>query len=67
EICAQIRRVSSLQKVPVIIVTSNNGIIDRIRTRLKGANGFMSKPIDATKVLKIINKYVVPMQTLQAS
>lgn len=67
EICAQIRRISALKHVPIIIVTSNSGIIDRIRTKLKGANGFMSKPINPVKVLKILDRHVVRVLGLKAS
>ncbi|MEO0704440.1 MAG: response regulator [Cyanobacteria bacterium J06649_5] len=67
EICTQIRRISALKKVPIIIVTSNSGIIDRIRTKLKGANGFMSKPINPVKVLKILDRHIMPILGLKAS
>ena len=49
EVCSQIRRISSLKEIPVIIVTSNDGIADRVRARLVGASGFLGKPIDPDK------------------
>ncbi|MEO0645220.1 MAG: response regulator [Cyanobacteria bacterium J06650_10] len=58
EICAQIRRVSSLKRVPIVIVTSNSGVTDWLRSKITGASGFLSKPIDSEKVLKIINKFI---------
>ncbi|WP_017294986.1 response regulator [Geminocystis herdmanii] len=51
EICSQIRRVSSLKDTPIIILTSNDGMIDRVRSKLVGASGFLGKPIDQEKVL----------------
>ncbi|BAQ62671.1 two-component response regulator [Geminocystis sp. NIES-3708] len=51
EICSQIRRVSSLKDTPIIILTSNDGMLDRVRSKIVGANGFLSKPIDQEKVL----------------
>ena len=54
EICAQIRRVSSLKDVPIIILTGNDGVIDRVRSKMVGANGFLGKPIDQDKLLNKI-------------
>lgn len=51
ELCSQIRRISSLKDIPIIILTSNDGMIDRLRSKIVGANGFLGKPIDQEKVL----------------
>jgi chemotaxis family two-component system response regulator PixG len=58
EICAQIRRVSQFKKTPIVILTSNDGIIDRVRARIVGSSGFLAKPVDAEKVLAIVQKYL---------
>ena len=58
EVCAQIRRVTAFKKTPVIIVTSNDGIADRVRARIVGASGFMGKPIQEKKVQKIFKKHL---------
>ncbi|MEM1255204.1 MAG: response regulator [Cyanobacteria bacterium P01_H01_bin.21] len=60
ELCAQIRRTSALRKTPIIIVTSNDGIIDRVRARFVGASGFISKPIEEKRVLKLLGKHLKP-------
>ncbi|MEM6252440.1 MAG: response regulator [Cyanobacteria bacterium P01_D01_bin.156] len=56
ELCAQIRRISAFKDTPVIIVTNNDGIADRVRAKVVGASGFMGKPISQQKVLKILKK-----------
>ncbi|MEM7796633.1 MAG: response regulator [Cyanobacteria bacterium P01_C01_bin.118] len=58
ELCAQIRRVSLLKDIPIIIMTNNDGIPDRVRAKVVGANGFLGKPIKAKKVLKVIIKHL---------
>lgn len=40
EICAQIRRALVFKDTPVIIVTSNDGIIDRVRAKLVAQRTF---------------------------
>jgi two-component system, chemotaxis family, response regulator PixG len=62
EVCAQIRRISALKEIPVIIVTSNDGIADRVRARLVGASGFLGKPIQHKKVAKVIKKHLRQIQ-----
>jgi two-component system, chemotaxis family, response regulator PixG len=58
EVCEQIRKTPSLVNVPIIILTGNDGLIDRVRTKFVGANGFLGKPIEARSILKTIDKYL---------
>jgi two-component system, chemotaxis family, response regulator PixG len=58
EICAQIRRISLFKTVPIVILTSNDGIIDRVRAKIVGSSGFLAKPVDAEKVLAIAQRYL---------
>lgn len=59
EVCAQIRRISMLQETPIVIVTSNNGIADRVRAKIVGASGFLGKPIRYKKVERVMKKHLV--------
>jgi len=58
EICAQIRRISALKGIPVIILTGNDGLVDRVRANLAGATDFLTKPINAQQVQATLTKYV---------
>jgi len=58
EICAQIRRTSIFKDMPVIIVTGNDGIVDRVRAKIVRSTDFLAKPIDTNKVLTILQKYI---------
>ncbi len=62
EVCAQIRRITALKAVPIIIVTSNDGIADRVRAKLVGASGFLGKPIQQKKVAKVLTKHLRPVE-----
>ncbi len=55
EICAQIRRISQLKNTPILILTSNDSMIDRMRSKMVGATGFFSKPINEEKILQKID------------
>ncbi|OUL31910.1 response regulator [Nostoc sp. RF31YmG] len=58
EICSQIRKTPSLKDVPVVILTGKDGIVDRMRAKLVGANDFLGKPVEAEKVLNMLHKYL---------
>jgi chemotaxis family two-component system response regulator PixG len=58
EICAQIRRVSLFKDTPIVILTSNDGIIDRVRAKFVGSSGFLAKPVDVDRVLSVARKLV---------
>ena len=57
EVCTQIRRVSKLQEVPIIMLTGNDGVFDRVKAKVCGASEFLSKPIEVEKILKTIEKF----------
>jgi chemotaxis family two-component system response regulator PixG len=58
EICSQLRKISLFHNTPILILTGNDGIVDRVRAKLVGATDFLSKPVDADKVLSLIPKYL---------
>jgi two-component system, chemotaxis family, response regulator PixG len=66
EVCEQIRKTPSLVDVPIIILTGNDGLIDRVRTKFVGANGFLGKPIEARSILKTLDKYLEKKQSHQS-
>ncbi|HAA30952.1 MAG TPA: response regulator [Cyanobacteria bacterium UBA8553] len=58
EICAKLRKLSGFRDTPIVILTGNDGIVDRVRAKLVGASDFLSKPVDAGTVLSVIRKHL---------
>ena len=58
EVCSQIRRISQFKNIPVIILTGNDGIVDRVRAKIVGSSEFLSKPIKPEQVLAVVRKYL---------
>lgn len=58
ELCSQIRRVSQFKEIPIVILTGNDGVIDRVRAKMAGASDFMSKPIEKDKIIAASQKYL---------
>ena len=67
EVCEQIRKTPSLKDIPIIILTGNDGLIDRMRAKFVGANGFLGKPIRPEAVFKEIGKYLQGTSTVKVA
>jgi two-component system, chemotaxis family, response regulator PixG len=63
EICSQVRRVSVLKDVPIVILTGKDGIVDRVRAKIAGASDYLAKPVEADKLLPVIRKYLTVKTT----
>lgn len=61
EICTQLRRISAFADTPVIILTGNDGLLDRVRAKVAGSTDFLTKPVTADKVMSVVKKYL-PVQ-----
>lgn len=58
EVCSQLRRVAMFKGTPIVILTGNDGAIDRVRSKVAGASDFLAKPIEAKKILAVVQKYL---------
>ena len=58
EICGQLRKLTFFKNTPIIILTGNDGIVDRVRAKMVGSSDFISKPVDASIVSDIIRKHL---------
>jgi two-component system, chemotaxis family, response regulator PixG len=63
EVCEQIRKTPRLKDIPVIILTGKDGWVDRMRAKIVGADGFLTKPVSDRVVLKILEKHTLNSQT----
>jgi len=58
EICAQLRKITSFRNTPIIILTGNDGVIDRVRAKVVGSSDFLAKPVDAETVLSVTYRHL---------
>ena len=59
EICQQLRRVSQLKEIPVIMLTGQDTMIDRVKAKIAGTSKFLSKPIETSIVISAIENFQV--------
>ncbi len=63
EICSRLRKIGTFQDTPIVILTGNDGVIDRVRAKVVGATDFLTKPVQSELVLEISHKYLNTVPT----
>jgi len=59
ELCRIVRNNSNFKDTPIIFVTGKKGIVDKVKARLVGASGYLTKPFTRPELLKIIFTHLV--------
>lgn len=54
ELCRIIRNNSMFKHTPIIFVTGSKGIVDKVKARLVGASGYLTKPFSRAELLKMV-------------
>ncbi|AFY41954.1 response regulator [Nostoc sp. PCC 7107] len=54
ELCKIIRNNSFFKHTPIIFVTGNKGLVDKVKARLVGASGYLTKPFTRAELLKLV-------------
>lgn len=58
ELCTQLRKIAYFKNTPIVILTGNDGFVDKLKAKMCGANEFLSKPVSVEKILGEIGKYL---------
>lgn len=57
--CMLIKRNPIYQSIPVIMLSSKDGLFDKAKGRIAGSDDYLTKPFTAEGLLSIIRKYAV--------
>jgi twitching motility two-component system response regulator PilG len=58
ELCQLLRKSPNLKHVPIVMLTSRDGMLDRMRARMVGANDYLTKPFTPTQLVDVVNKHI---------
>ncbi|MBF2027075.1 MAG: response regulator [Oscillatoriales cyanobacterium C42_A2020_001] len=58
DVCTFLRKTPIFQNTPIIILTSQSGLVDRTRAKLAGASDFLSKPPDPQTLLSLVRTHL---------
>ncbi len=57
--CALIKNNPAFKKIPIVMLSSKDGLFERARGRIVGAEHYMTKPFTREELLSTIKAYVV--------
>lgn len=57
-LCTFLRKTPAFKNTPIIILTSQNGIVDRTRAKLAGATDFLTKPPEPAAMLSLVRNHL---------
>ena len=58
ELCRTIRGIGRFRDLPIIMLTAKDGVFNKIRGQIVGSTHYLTKPVDRSKLLAILDKYV---------
>lgn len=56
ELCAMFRKTRQFAQTPIIMITSQDGYIDRSKAEISGSNDFITKPFSEKRLISAITK-----------
>ena len=56
--CALIKNNADYRDIPVIMLSSKDGLFDRARGRVAGADDHLSKPFDAVQITEVVTRHL---------
>lgn len=56
ELCSMLRQSTRLSAIPIVMLTGKDGVIDRLRARMVGANDYLTKPFDPEQLIQLVQK-----------
>ncbi len=57
--CAIIKRNAKFSNVPIVMLSSKDGVFDKARGRMVGAEDYLTKPFTKDQLLKAVEQYGV--------
>lgn len=58
KVLSMVRKHDTLKNLPIIMLTSRDGLLDKLRGRMSGSDEYLTKPFTASQLLEKIGKYL---------
>lgn len=58
QVCHLLRQHGEFRDTPILMLSGKDGMFDRLRGRMAGATGYLSKPFDPTELLSLVQRYL---------
>jgi len=60
EVCKQIRANPEARDLPVVMISGKDGFFDKVRGRMAGTTGYVTKPFGPETLMKALETYLAP-------
>ncbi len=60
EVCKQIRANPASRNVPIVMISGKDGFFDKVRGRMAGTTGYITKPFGPETLMKALETYLEP-------
>ncbi len=60
EVCKQIRSNPACKNLPVVMISGKDGFFDKVRGRMAGTTGYVTKPFGPETLMKALEMYLIP-------
>ncbi len=60
EVCKQIRSNPQAKDLPVVMISGKDGFFDKVRGRMAGSTGYVTKPFGPETLMKALETYLLP-------
>jgi twitching motility two-component system response regulator PilG len=58
EFCRTVRSIPKFQNLPIIMLTARDKFSDKLRGQIAGATRYLTKPVEPSQLLEIVDKCV---------
>lgn len=59
QLCKIIRNKAQTKMIPIVMLTAKDGFFDKVKGRMAGASGYITKPFNAPQLLDAVDKYLI--------
>jgi twitching motility two-component system response regulator PilG len=56
DLSRMLRQSASLKEVPIVMLTGRDGVVDRLRARMVGANDYITKPFNPHQLIQLVQQ-----------
>lgn len=56
ELCRIVRGIEEFKTIPIVMITSRDGVLDRVKGKLSGASAYLTKPIDEIQLNQTVER-----------
>ena len=60
QVCKLIRSNEATKDVPIVMISGKDGFFDKVRGRMAGTTGYITKPFGPETLMKTVEAYIIP-------